>query len=164
MVKRKIARLEEDLKRARKEINKLAIENKSQVRGDICSEGVKGSLRLMNEFQLEKKRLEEEVAFYRNRNHQLENSLRDKEPERINTMEGINFMGTKMLVEVEGFDKKVRNEFKQVEGLLGNTDINTRLGVEKHLDAVAEEISELKKNVENSIVLNNFNLTTSVRK
>jgi len=63
MVKRKIARLEEDLKRARKEINRLAIENKSKVRGDIGSDSMKSSLKLMNEFQLEKKRLEEEVSF-----------------------------------------------------------------------------------------------------
>lgn len=63
MVKRKIARLEEDLKRARKEINRLAIENKSKIRGDIGSENVKSSLKLMNEFQLDKKRLEEELNF-----------------------------------------------------------------------------------------------------
>jgi len=63
MVKRKIARLEEDLKRSRKEINRLAIENKSKVRGDVGSEHMKSSLKLMNEFQLDKKRLEEELSF-----------------------------------------------------------------------------------------------------
>lgn len=63
MVKRKIARLEEDLKRSRKEINRLAIENKSKVRGDVGSEHMKSSLKLMNEFQLDKKRLEEELNF-----------------------------------------------------------------------------------------------------
>lgn len=63
MVKRKIARLEEDLKRSRKEINRLAVETKSQVRGDFNSENMKTSLKLMNEFTLEKKRLEEEINF-----------------------------------------------------------------------------------------------------
>lgn len=63
MVKRKIARLEEDLKRSRKEINRLAIENKSGVRGDLGSDSMKSSLKLMNEFKLEKTRLEEEVNF-----------------------------------------------------------------------------------------------------
>lgn len=70
MVKRKIARLEEDLKRSRKEINRLAIENKSKIRGDVGTDNVKTSLKLMNEFQLEKKRLEEELNFYKNKNQQ----------------------------------------------------------------------------------------------
>lgn len=70
MVKRKIARLEEDLKRSRKEINRLAIENKSKIRGDVGTDNVKNSLKLMNEFQLEKKRLEEELNFYKTKNQQ----------------------------------------------------------------------------------------------
>lgn len=48
MVKRKIARLEEDLKRSRIEINRLAIENKSKVRGDINSDNMKNSLKMVN--------------------------------------------------------------------------------------------------------------------
>jgi len=72
MVKRKIARLEEDLKRSRKEINRLAVENKSKIRGDIGSEHMKSSLKLVNEFQLEKKRLEEEVMFYKSKCQEME--------------------------------------------------------------------------------------------
>jgi len=63
MVKRKIARLEEDLRRARKEVNRFAVENKSKIRGDLASGDMKSSLKLMNEFQLEKKRLEEELSY-----------------------------------------------------------------------------------------------------
>lgn len=114
MVKRKIARLEEDLKRSRKEINKLAIENKSKIRGDLGSDNMKSSLKLMNEFTLDKKRLEEEVHFYKSKNNELEYSLLNKEPERINTMEGINFMGTKMLIEIESFEKKVQENNRKV--------------------------------------------------
>jgi len=106
MVKRKIARLEEDLKRSRKEINRLAVENKSKVRGDFGSDHMKSSLKLVNEFQLEKKRLEEEVNFYKSKTQELEYSVRDKEPERQNTLEGINFMGTKMAIELDAFEKK----------------------------------------------------------
>lgn len=155
MVKRKIARLEEDLKRARKEINRLAVENKSQIRGDLVSGNMKSSLKIVNEFQLEKKRLEEEVSFYKHKNHNLESTMRDKEPERMNTMEGINFMGTKMLIEIDSFDKKFKANYKNVQDTLSNVDINSRLAIEKSLDNTQEELNELKKRVDNSILLNN---------
>lgn len=106
MVKRKIARLEEDLRRSRNEINTLAIESKSKIRGDTNSTGVKTSMKMMNEFQLEKKRLSEELNFYKKKNVELESLLKDKEPERINTMEGIGFMGSKMVIEIDSFENK----------------------------------------------------------
>lgn len=114
IVKRKIARLEEDLKRSRKEINRLAVENQSKVRGDFSSQHMKSSLKMVNEFQLEKKRLEEEVAFWKAKSGQMETQIKDKEPERITTMEGINFMGTKMLIEVDSFEKKFQGNVRQV--------------------------------------------------
>jgi len=84
-------------------------------------------------------------------------------PERVNTMEGINFMGTKMLIEVDSFEKRYQEGVRQVANVLTNVDINSRLSVEKNLDQVGEEIQNLRKRVENSIVLNNFNMTSTKR-
>lgn len=164
MVRRKIARLEEDLKRARKEINRLAVENKSKIRGDFDSDHMRSSLKLMNEFQLDKKRLEEEVNFWRGKAGELENAVKDREPERLNTMEGINFMGQKMVIELDSFEKKFGAHVRQVSDMLCDVDINSRLNVEKSLDAIGEEIGELRKRVTNSLTLNNFNLSTSLRR
>lgn len=86
-----------------------------------------------------------------------------REPERVNTMEGINFMGTKMLIEVDSFEKRYQEGVRQVANVLTNVDINSRLSVEKNLDQVGEEIQNLRKRVENSIVLNNFNMTSTKR-
>lgn len=93
----------------------------------------------------------------------MESSLKDKEPSRVNTMEGINFMGHKMLIEVDSFEKKFNDSMRHVHNVLGSVDINSRLEVEKNLDSVAEEINELKRRVENSIVLNEYNIKTSMR-
>jgi hypothetical protein len=82
MVKKKISRLEEDLKKAKQQINRLAVENKSKIRGDEGSTKVKTSLKLMNEFQLEKKRLEEEVSFLKTQNKDLGKTIKNREPER----------------------------------------------------------------------------------
>lgn len=163
MVKRKIARLEEDLRRSRNEINTLAIESKSKIRGDTNSTGVKTSMKMMNEFQLEKKRLTEEMNFYKKKNAELESLLKDKEPERINTMEGIGFMGSKMVIEIDSFENKYKGHCKQISDILAYCDINSRLGIEKKLDEIQEEIQELKRRTDNSVTLNNFNLTTSTR-
>jgi len=118
MVKRKVARLEEDLRRSRTEINKLAIETKSKIRGDTNSTNVKSSMKLVNEFQLEKKRLNEELIYYKKKNVELEHVLKDKEPERINTMEGIGFMGSKMMIEIDSFENKYRGHCKQISDVL----------------------------------------------
>jgi len=49
MVKRKVARLEEDLRRSRTEINTLAIQSKSKIRGDTNTTNVNKSMKMMNE-------------------------------------------------------------------------------------------------------------------
>eukprot|EP00341_Mesodinium_pulex_P004101 CAMPEP_0116937634 /NCGR_PEP_ID=MMETSP0467-20121206/31619_1 /TAXON_ID=283647 /ORGANISM="Mesodinium pulex, Strain SPMC105" /LENGTH=80 /DNA_ID=CAMNT_0004619483 /DNA_START=1238 /DNA_END=1480 /DNA_ORIENTATION=+ len=79
-------------------------------------------------------------------------------------MEGINFMGTKMLIEIDSFEKKFQENTRRVHDVLSAVDINSRLGVEKNLDTVYDEINELKKRVQNSIQLNEFNMTTNSRK
>jgi len=163
MVKRKIARLEEDLKRARKEINKLAIENKSKIRGDIGSENVKSSLKLMNEFQLDKKRLEEELNFYKNKNHEYETRMITGEDEKISIMDGMNFMGNKLRIEIDTFEKKYMNNLRQVSNTLNNTDIETKLKIEKILDNVTDDLQDLKKRVDNAIQLNQFNKTSTLK-
>jgi len=94
----------------------------------------------------------------------MEFSIQDREPERMNTMEGINFMGTKMLIEIDSFEKKFQENTRRVHDVLSAVDINSRLGVEKNLDTVYDEINELKKRVQNSIQLNEFNMTTNSRK
>jgi len=48
-----------------------------------------------------------------------------------------------------------------ISEVLADVDIGSRLNVEKQLDAVGEEIVELKRRVDNSLALNNFNLTAS---
>lgn len=64
--------MEEDLKRARKEINRLAIESKSKIRGDIGTDNMQSSLKIVNELTLDKKRVEEELNFYKSKNKELE--------------------------------------------------------------------------------------------
>lgn len=118
IVKRKIARLEEDLRRSRAEINRLAIESKSRIRGDTNSDNVKSSMKMMNEFQLEKKRLNEELGYYKGKNTELENALKDREPERMNTMEGIGFMGSKMLIELDTFENKYKAHVRSISDIL----------------------------------------------
>ena len=89
--------------------------------------------------------------------------MKDKEPERKNTMEGIGFMGSKMLIELDSFENKFKTKYKQIADVLAQCDISSRLGIEKKLDEVADEIQELKKRTDNSITLNNFNLSTSFK-
>lgn len=163
MVKRKVARLEEDLRRSRTEINTLAIQSKSNIRGDTNTTNVNKSMKMMNEFQLEKKRMSEELNFFKKKNGELESVLKDKEPERVNTLEGIGFMGSKMMIEIDSFENKYKSHCRQITDVLAYCDINSRLGIEKKLDEIADEIAELKRRTDNSITMNNFNLTTSTK-
>jgi len=47
---------------------------------------------------------------------------------------------------------------------LADVDISSRLNVEKQLDAIGDEIVELKRRVDNSIALNNYNMSTSFKR
>jgi len=89
--------------------------------------------------------------------------MKDNAPERINTMEGINFMGNKMVIEIDSFEKKFHNQVRKVTDALSHVDVNSRIAIEKSLDSAAEELTDLKKRVENSLLLNSYNMSTMSR-
>jgi len=85
------------------------------------------------------------------------------EDEKISIMDGMNFMGNKLRIEIDTYEKKYMNNLRQVSNILNNTDIDTKLRIEKILDSVTDDLQDLKKRVDNAIQLNQFNKTSTLK-